>query len=60
VLRQTAERLGVPKLISEKPKKAIQYTTGVNHGLRTLAKTEGLTLRKYIEDIFLKTFKMLN
>jgi len=60
VLRQTAKRLGVPKLISEKPKRAIQYSTGVNHGLRTLAKTEGLTLRKYIEDIFLKTFKMLN
>lgn len=60
VLRQTAKRLGLPKLIAEKPKKAIQYTTGVNQALRTLAKTEGLTPRKYIEETFLKTFRMLN
>jgi len=59
VLRQTARKLGIPKSIAEKPKKAIQYTTGVNRAMRKLAKKEGLTLRKYVEKTFLKTYKML-
>ncbi|MFP3985397.1 MAG: asparagine synthase-related protein [Candidatus Bathyarchaeia archaeon] len=57
VLRQTARKLGIPKFIAEKPKKAIQYTTGVNQALRKLAKKEGLTLRKYVKKIFSKTYK---
>ncbi|MDH5447600.1 MAG: asparagine synthetase B [Candidatus Bathyarchaeota archaeon] len=59
VLRQAARKLGIPKFITDKPKKAIQYTTGVNQTMRKLAKKEGLTLRKYVEKTFLKTYKML-
>jgi len=59
ILRWTAKKLGIPKIITEKTKKAIQYTTGVNQAMRKLAKKEGLTLRKYVEETFLKTYKML-
>ncbi len=54
VLRQTAKKLGIPKLIVEKPKKAIQYTTGVTQAMKKLAKKEGLTLRQYMKKIFLE------
>ncbi len=57
VLRQMARNLGLPKFIIERPKKAIQYTTGVNHALRKLAKRENLTLRRYVEEVFLKAYK---
>jgi asparagine synthase (glutamine-hydrolysing) len=60
VLRQTARNLGIPRFISEKPKKAIQYTTGVNHAIRKLAKKEGLTVREYLEEAFRKTCRELN
>lgn len=59
VLRLTARKLGLPKFITEKTKKAIQYTTGVNQAIRKLAKKEGLTLREYVEKVFWKTCKML-
>lgn len=58
VLRLTAKKLGIPEFITEKTKKAIQYTTGVNQAIRKLAKKEDLTMRKYVEKIFLKTYKM--
>ena len=59
VLRKAAKKLGIPKFITEKTKKAIQYTTGVNQAMRKLAKKEGLTLRKYVEKAFSKAYKML-
>jgi asparagine synthase (glutamine-hydrolysing) len=59
VLRQTAEHLGIPKLIAEKPKKAIQYTTGISRALRILGKAEGLTPKKYAEKIFMNAYKAL-
>lgn len=58
-LRHTARKLGIPKFIVEKPKRAIQYTTGVTPAMQKLAKREGLTLRKYVEKEFLETYKML-
>ena len=60
VLRQTAKNLAIPEFISEKPKKAIQYTTGVNQAIKRLAKKEGLTMREYLEDAFRKTCRELN
>ena len=52
VLRKAARKLGVPKFIAEAPKKAIQYTSGVNQAMKKIAKQEGLTLREYIEKLF--------
>ena len=54
VLRSLARRLGLPEEISGRPKKAIQYSTGVNRALRRLAKREGKTLRGYISERFQK------
>ena len=54
VLRSLARRLGLPEEISGRPKKAIQYSTGVNAALRRLAKREGKTLRDYLSERFQK------
>jgi asparagine synthase (glutamine-hydrolysing) len=40
VLRKVAENLGLPKSISDKPKKAVQYATGVSDVLKKLAKKQ--------------------
>jgi asparagine synthase (glutamine-hydrolysing) len=52
VLRKLAKSLGVPAFIADRPKKAIQYETGVNKALRNLARGKGLTLHEYIEQVF--------
>ena len=52
VLRSLARRLGLPEEISGRPKKAIQYSTGVNAALRKLAKREGKTLKDYLSERF--------
>ena len=59
VLRQTAKNWGFPESVSEKPKKAIQYATGVNQALRRLAAKEGLTLREYVEKVFKRAYHEL-
>jgi len=56
VLRQTAKNLGIPDSISDKPKKAIQFASGVDKALKILARKEGLTQRAYIEDVFSKVY----
>ena len=56
VLRRTAFNLDIPDFIADKPKKAIQYTTGVTKTLKRIAKIEGLTLQKYITKIYNKTY----
>jgi asparagine synthase (glutamine-hydrolysing) len=53
VLRQAGRNLGLPSSIVEKPKKAIQYSTGVNNVLKRLAKKNKKKLSKYIENNFL-------
>jgi len=52
VLRETAKNLGLPKFITEKPKKAIQYATGVNQTLKKLARKKGLSVKEYVKDAF--------
>lgn len=52
VLRKTAQLLHLPEFIVNKPKKAVQYATGVDKALRKLAKNKGLTLQKYIKEKF--------
>jgi asparagine synthase (glutamine-hydrolysing) len=54
VLRSLARRLGLPEEISGRPKKAIQYSTGVNRALRRIAKREGKTLQDFLSDRFQK------
>jgi len=52
ILRQLAKALGVPAFVAERPKKAIQYSTGVDKALRDLAKTKGSTLHEYVSKVF--------
>jgi asparagine synthase (glutamine-hydrolysing) len=52
VLRRVARNLEIPVFIADKPKKAVQYTTGVTKALQRLAKEKGLTLREYVKKTF--------
>jgi len=52
VLRRVAENLGLPQLIVKKPKRAIQYTTGINKTIKKLAKRKGLPIKEYLQNTF--------
>ncbi len=52
ILRRVAHDIDVPGFMADKPKKAVQYTTGVTKALQRLAKDEDLTLREYVEKSF--------
>ena len=58
VLREVAYNLEIPAIIADKPKKAVQYTTGVTKILQQLAKKEGLTLRDYVKKRFDTIYKI--
>lgn len=57
VLRCVAANLGLPQFIVEKPKRAIQYTTGTSKILKNLAKRKKLPVRKYLQGIFQTTLE---
>lgn len=59
VLRHAAKSFGLPKSVLEKPKKAVQYATGVDKTLRKLAKQENLSLTEWLMKEFQKTFEKL-
>jgi len=52
ILRKSMEKMGLPKPIAYKPKKAVQYATGVNATLKKIARRKGLSLREYVKQIF--------
>jgi asparagine synthase (glutamine-hydrolysing) len=54
VLRRLASRVGLADSIVSKPKKAVQYATGVNVVLSKIAKNHGLTVGEYLERVFAK------
>ncbi len=57
VLRKAAQKMGVPIEIAEKPKKAVQYSTGINNALKRIAKKHNLTQAKYVDQLFQKVQK---
>jgi asparagine synthase (glutamine-hydrolysing) len=57
VLRRVAHNLEIPTFIADKPKKAVQYTTGVTKALQRLAKEKELTLREYVEKTFSTVYR---
>jgi len=59
VLRQVAKNLGIPASIAYKPKKAVQFATGVDKALEKLAKKEGLTQRSYVNEVFKEVYPSL-
>jgi len=59
ILRAVAEMLGMPPFIFNRPKKAIQYATGVDGALRRLARGKGLTSKEYIEKVFNEVYSRI-
>ena len=57
VLRQVARDMSVPTAISDKPKKAVQYSTGINDAIKRLAKKEGKSVKEYVGQFFMKNKK---
>jgi asparagine synthase (glutamine-hydrolysing) len=55
LLRQVARNMGLPEVISNKPKKAVQYSTGINSALKKLAKKHNCTMGEYVNRLFLET-----
>ncbi|MCW4022917.1 MAG: asparagine synthetase B [Candidatus Bathyarchaeota archaeon] len=55
ILRKVAhDKFEVSKLLSDKPKKAVQYTTGVTKALQRIAKQNNMTLQEYVDNAFKK------
>lgn len=54
VLRKMAENIGVPEIIAQRPKKAVQYSTGISDVLKKIAKKHNTTLGQYLNEIFQK------
>jgi asparagine synthase (glutamine-hydrolysing) len=53
VLRKVAENMVLPASITEKPKKAVQYSTGINRALKEIAKKQETTVAEYVGKLFL-------
>jgi asparagine synthase (glutamine-hydrolysing) len=60
VLRKVASNREIPSLMADKPKKAIQYSTGVTKALQQLARSEGFTLKEYVKHIFNIVYPSVN
>jgi asparagine synthase (glutamine-hydrolysing) len=54
VLREVARNLGLSNETVNRPKKAVQYSTGVSKSLKRLAKEKRLSLKEYIR----KTYRL--
>jgi asparagine synthase (glutamine-hydrolysing) len=59
VLRRAAENLGLPQFIAKKPKRAIQYATGVNKTLKKLATMKRMPMKEYIQETFQTVLKKM-
>jgi len=55
VLRQVARNMGVPTVISDKPKKAVQYSTGISDAVKRIAKKGDMTVGEYVGELFERT-----
>lgn len=52
ILRKLAERMGLPPWVCFRPKKAIQYGTGVSKALNRIARRKGLKIHDFINQVF--------
>jgi asparagine synthase (glutamine-hydrolysing) len=57
VLRKVALNLGLPASIVDKPKKAVQYSTGINDAVKKIAKKQDKTVNEYIAELFERSYK---
>lgn len=56
VLRKFAEQIGLPPEVYLRPKKAIQYGTGVCKALRRIAKKSGLNMQELVSRVFRRIY----
>jgi len=56
ILRRACVDLGLPKQLADVPKKAMQYSTGVDNCIRALAKNRGLATKVYLSHMFEESF----
>lgn len=52
ILRSLAREIGFTEEMADRPKKAVQYSTGVNKALTKMAKSEGKKLRDFLAERF--------
>ncbi|MDR0318620.1 MAG: asparagine synthetase B [Nitrososphaerota archaeon] len=52
ILRKVALNMGLPESIVDKPKKAVQYSTGINNAIKRIAQKNGQTVNEYISYLF--------
>jgi asparagine synthase (glutamine-hydrolysing) len=57
ILKSIAKKMGLPEPIINKSKKAIQYSSGVEKAIRSLAKQEDNTIEDYLKSIYLERFQ---
>ena len=51
VLRKVALNAGMPDSMADKPKKAVQYSTGINDAVKRIAKKHNKTVNEYIQEL---------
>ncbi|MDR2203788.1 MAG: hypothetical protein LBE76_05780 [Nitrososphaerota archaeon] len=54
LLRKVALNMGLPASIANKPKKAVQYSTGINNAIKRIAQKNNQTVNEYITKRFQK------
>ena len=59
VLRRLAEDMGLPEFIARRPKRAVQYSTGVIKVLRRLSKQKRQSVKEYTENMFADIMKRM-
>ena len=52
VLRKMALDAGLPASIADKPKKAVQYSTGISDAVKRIAKAHDKTVGEYVNELF--------
>jgi asparagine synthase (glutamine-hydrolysing) len=57
VLRNLARNLGLPQPIVNRPKKAVQYSTGVSKTLTKIARQNHRSLKEYLQETFQAAMK---
>jgi asparagine synthase (glutamine-hydrolysing) len=60
ILRKAAIDIDLPKQLAEAPKKAIQYSTGMNRRIEILAKSKGMKTKQYVNQLFKDIFVNFN
>ena len=51
VLRKVALNAGMPSVLVDKPKKAVQYSTGINNAIKRIAKRQSKTVNEYVTEL---------